>query len=66
MAAATPSFCMACGRSTSGDSRKAVERVARPFVPQPVIDGMLDVMPSKGLIIHRVSQARHVLRARSE
>jgi ribonuclease T2 len=25
----------------------------RPFVPQPVIDDMLDVMPSKGLIIHQ-------------
>ncbi len=24
----------------------------RPYVPQPVIDGMLDVMPAKGLIIH--------------
>lgn len=24
----------------------------RPFVPQPVIDGMLDIMPSTGLIIH--------------
>ncbi len=24
----------------------------RPYVPQPVIDDMLDVMPSKGLIIH--------------
>jgi ribonuclease T2 len=24
----------------------------RPYVPQPVIDAMLDVMPSKGLIIH--------------
>jgi ribonuclease T2 len=25
----------------------------RPFVPQSVIDGMLDIMPSKGLIIHQ-------------
>jgi ribonuclease T2 len=25
----------------------------KPFVPQSVIDGMLDVMPSKGLIIHQ-------------
>jgi ribonuclease T2 len=25
----------------------------KPFVPQTVIDGMLDVMPSKGLIIHQ-------------
>lgn len=25
----------------------------RPFVPQPVIDDMLDIMPSKGLIIHQ-------------
>ena len=24
----------------------------RPFVPQPVIDSMLDVMPSRGLVIH--------------
>ncbi len=24
----------------------------RPFVSQPVIDGMLDIMPSRGLIIH--------------
>lgn len=24
----------------------------RPFVPQPVIDGALDIMPSKGLVIH--------------
>lgn len=24
----------------------------RPFVPQPVIDGMMDIMPSKRLIIH--------------
>lgn len=24
----------------------------RPFVPQPVIDGMLDIMPSTGLVIH--------------
>lgn len=24
----------------------------RPFVSQPVIDGMLDIMPSKGLVIH--------------
>jgi len=24
----------------------------RPFVPEPVIDGVLDVMPSKGLVIH--------------
>ena len=24
----------------------------RPFVPEPVIDSMLDVMPSRGLVIH--------------
>ncbi|MGQ0456494.1 MAG: ribonuclease T2 family protein [Hyphomicrobium sp.] len=24
----------------------------RPFVPEPLIDGMLDIMPSRGLIIH--------------
>jgi ribonuclease T2 len=24
----------------------------RPFVPQPVIDNMLDIMPSRGLVIH--------------
>lgn len=24
----------------------------KPFVPQPVIDGMLDIMPARGLIIH--------------
>jgi ribonuclease T2 len=24
----------------------------KPFVPQPVINGMLDIMPSRGLIIH--------------
>lgn len=24
----------------------------RPFVPQPVIDGMADIMPSSGLVIH--------------
>ena len=25
----------------------------RPFVPQPVIDNVLDIMPSKGLVIHQ-------------
>jgi ribonuclease T2 len=24
----------------------------RPFVPQPIVDGMLDIMPSPGLVIH--------------
>ena len=51
-AAATASCCMGCGRSTSAAIPNSARRRAGPFVPQHVIDGMLDIMPSPKLVIH--------------
>ncbi len=52
-AAVTPSCCMGCGRSTRTAILRAAASRQRPFVPQPVIDNVLDIMPSKGLVIHQ-------------
>ncbi len=51
-AAAIRSFCMASGRSTSAAIRRTADCRGVPSCREPVIDSMLDIMPSRGLVIH--------------
>ena len=43
---------MASGRSTSAATRKPARYAAVYYVPRPVVDDMLDIMPAPGLVIH--------------
>ena len=47
-----PSCCTGCGRNTNGAGREYCRSPDRGYVPRPVANRMLDIMPSDKLIFN--------------